>query len=378
MNKHNQSPGWRNGALVPRHVAIIMDGNGRWAESRGLPRSAGHHMGVEAVRRTVRAAMEIGIQYLTIFSFSSENWARPAAEIDDLMGLMRRFIRWDLAELHRNGVRIGVIGERDRVDPELLALIDEAFALTSENSALNLMIAFNYGSRAEIARAARRLAERALEGAITPQDITPEALSAALDTNGVPDPDLLIRTSGELRLSNFLLWQSAYTEFVFLDAYWPDFGRDLLQQAIEEFRGRIRRFGGVVTPVDPGDGRAQRREANRMSEHDEAGGGDGAHPELRARLGADFAQRLVSGLAMGAEWRRCARSGYECRSPCWWSLSRMLLSWEWGRLVHGREGDVAIAVHAAAAGGSRGAGRHSRKSASGCCCCRSGPFWRRC
>jgi undecaprenyl diphosphate synthase len=248
MNKHNQSPGWRNGALVPRHVAIIMDGNGRWAESRGLPRSAGHHMGVEAVRRTVRAAMEIGIQYLTIFSFSSENWARPAAEIDDLMGLMRRFIRWDLAELHRNGVRIGVIGERDRVDPELLALIDEAISLTSENSALNLMIAFNYGSRAEIARAARRLAERALEGAITPQDITPEALSAALDTNGVPDPDLLIRTSGELRLSNFLLWQSAYTEFVFLDAYWPDFGRDLLQQAIEEFRGRIRRFGGVVTP----------------------------------------------------------------------------------------------------------------------------------
>jgi len=191
MNKHNQSPGWRGGALVPRHVAIIMDGNGRWAESRGLPRSAGHHMGVEAVRRTVRAAMELGIQYLTIFSFSSENWARPAAEIDDLMGLMRRFIRWDLAELHQKGVRIGVIGERDRVDPE--------------------------------------------------------ALSAALDTYGVPDPDLLIRTSGELRLSNFLLWQSAYTEFVFLDAYWPDFGRDLLQQAIDEFRGRIRRFGGVVT-----------------------------------------------------------------------------------------------------------------------------------
>jgi len=247
MNKHNQSPGWRDGALVPRHVAIIMDGNGRWAESRGLPRSAGHHMGVEAVRRTVRAAMELGIQYLTIFSFSSENWTRPAAEIDDLMGLMRRFIRWDLAELHHKGVRIGVIGERDRVDPELLVLIDDAVALTCENTALNLVIAFNYGSRAEIAKAARRLAERALEGAIKPEDITPEAFSAALDTHGVPDPDLLIRTSGELRLSNFLLWQSAYTEFVFLDAYWPDFGRELLQQAIDEFHGRIRRFGGVVT-----------------------------------------------------------------------------------------------------------------------------------
>src|SRR5262245_8543544 len=248
MNKHNQSPSWRNGALVPRHVAIIMDGNGRWAESRGLPRSAGHHQGVEAVRRTVRAAMELGIQYLTIFSFSSENWARPAAEIDDLMGLMRRFIRWDLAELHKKGVRIAVIGERDRVDPELLVLIDEAVALTCESTALNLVIAFDSGSRAEIARAARRLAERALEGTIKPENITPDALAAALDTHGVPDPDLLIRTSGELRLSNFLLWQSAYTEFVFLDAYWPDFGRDLLQKAIDEFRGRVRRFGGVVAP----------------------------------------------------------------------------------------------------------------------------------
>jgi undecaprenyl diphosphate synthase len=246
MNKHNQSPIWRESAPVPRHVAIIMDGNGRWAEARGLPRSAGHHKGVEAVRRTVRAAIELGVQYLTIFSFSSENWSRPAAEIDDLMGLMKRFIRRDLAELHQNGVRISVIGERERVDAELLALIDEAVALTCGNGALNLVIAFNYGSRAEIARAARRLAELALEGSIKPQDITPDTLAAALDTHGVPDPDLLIRTSGELRLSNFLLWQSAYTEFVFLEAYWPDFGRELLERAIEEFRGRTRRFGGVV------------------------------------------------------------------------------------------------------------------------------------
>ncbi|HET6926478.1 MAG TPA: isoprenyl transferase [Hyphomicrobiaceae bacterium] len=246
MNKHSQTAAWRESAPIPRHVAIIMDGNGRWAEQRGLPRSAGHRMGVEAVRRTVRAAMEFGLQYLTIYSFSSENWARPASEIDDLMGLMRRFIRRDLAELNDNGVRISVIGERDRVDLELLRLIDEAVALTSDNVALNLQIAFNYGSRSEIARAAQRLAERVLAGEMTPQEITPEALSAALDTHGLPDPDLLIRTSGELRLSNFLLWQAAYTEFVFLDAFWPDFGHELLQGAIDEFRRRSRRFGGVT------------------------------------------------------------------------------------------------------------------------------------
>ena len=246
MNEHNQSATWRRmSADVPPHVAIIMDGNGRWAQARGLPRSVGHSKGVEAVRRTVQAAMELGVRYLTIFSFSSENWTRPAAEIDDLMGLMRRFIRRDLAELHKNGVRITVIGERGGVEPELLGLIDEAVALTADNTALNLVIAFNYGSRAEIAKAARHLAERVLAGRIKPEDITPDALSAALDTCGVPDPDLLIRTSGELRLSNFLLWQSAYTELVFLDAYWPDFGRELLEQAIDEFRRRDRRFGGV-------------------------------------------------------------------------------------------------------------------------------------
>lgn len=245
MNEHNPSAAWAQ-AQVPQHVAIIMDGNGRWAESRGLPRSAGHRMGVEAVRRTVRAAIEMGVQYLTIFSFSSENWARPASEIDDLMGLMKRFIRRDLAELHQNNVRVRVIGEREGVDAELLGLIDEAVDLTSINTALDLVIAFNYGSRAEIARAARRLAERVLDGAIKPEDITPETLSTALDTQGVPDPDLLIRTSGELRLSNFLLWQSAYTEFVFLEARWPDFGSELLQQAIDEYRRRDRRFGGVV------------------------------------------------------------------------------------------------------------------------------------
>jgi undecaprenyl diphosphate synthase len=246
MNEHNQSASWRSGAPIPRHVAIIMDGNGRWAERRGLPRSAGHSMGVEAVRRTVRAAMELGLQYLTIFSFSSENWTRPQSEINELMGLMRRFIRRDLAELHQNGVRIHVIGERDRVDGELLQLIDDAIALTQHNSTLNLVIAFNYGARAEIAKAARQLAERVKEGSLEPAAITPEALAAQLDTQALPDPDLVIRTSGELRLSNFLLWQSAYAELVFLDAFWPEFGRELLEQAIDEFRRRSRRFGGVT------------------------------------------------------------------------------------------------------------------------------------
>ncbi len=229
---------------TPRHVAIIMDGNGRWASRRGLPRSVGHRRGVEAVRRTVRAAIELGIPYLTIYSFSSENWSRPVDEIDDLMGLMKRFIRRDLAELHQSGVRIRVIGERDNVDPELLALIDEACELTRENQSLTLVIAFNYGSRAEIAKAARRLAEAVAAGRLSPEEVTAEALEGALDTQGIPDPDLLVRTSGEMRLSNFLLWQSAYTEFVFLDAYWPEFGRELLEEAIARFRARERRFGG--------------------------------------------------------------------------------------------------------------------------------------
>jgi undecaprenyl diphosphate synthase len=230
----------------PRHVAIIMDGNGRWAQRRGLPRAAGHRMGVEAVRRTVRAAMDLDIRYLTIFSFSSENWSRPATEIDDLMGLIKRFIRRDLAQLHEHGVRIRVIGETTNIDPELSAMIEEATRLTAYNSGLSLVIAFNYGARAEITRAVRKLAEHIASGALGPEQITPERLEAELDTAGIPDPDLLIRTSGELRLSNFLLWQCAYTELVFLDAYWPDFGRPQLEEAIRVFRARDRRFGGLA------------------------------------------------------------------------------------------------------------------------------------
>lgn len=230
---------------MPKHVAIIMDGNGRWAGGRGLPRAEGHRQGVEAVRRVVKAAMQLGIPYLTIFSFSSENWSRPAAEIDDLMGLMKRFIRRDLAELHQNGVRIRVIGSTERVDAELLKLIEEAKALTALNTSLDLVIAFNYGARSEITRAARRLAERVERGELKSQEIAESDVAACLDTAGIPDPDLLIRTSGEVRLSNFLLWQCAYTEFVFLDVHWPDFDRSWLENAIDVYRGRSRRFGGL-------------------------------------------------------------------------------------------------------------------------------------
>jgi undecaprenyl diphosphate synthase len=232
-------------APMPQHVAIIMDGNGRWAAERGLPRAIGHRSGVDAVRRTVRAAIDLGIPYLTIYSFSSENWARPPEEIDDLMGLIRRFIRRDLAELHQSNVRIRIIGERDRVDAKMMKMIDEAVELTRDNTALTLVIAFNYGSRIEIAKAAKRLAEEVAAGRMQPAEITPERLDAALDTHGIPDPDLLIRTSGEMRLSNFLLWQAAYAELVFVDSYWPDFGRELLESAIGEFRRRTRRFGGL-------------------------------------------------------------------------------------------------------------------------------------
>ncbi len=228
-----------------RHVAIIMDGNGRWAAARGLPRIEGHRQGVESVRRTVTAALELGITHLTLFSFSSENWSRPQQEISDLFGLLRRFVRRDLADLHKHGVRIRVIGARDGLDADVLRMIDDAVALTKDNTALNFTIAFNYGARDEIARAARRLAEDVADGKVAAGEVTPERFGAYLDTAGLPDPDLLIRTSGELRLSNFLLWQLAYSEFVFIDTYWPDFSRETLEAAIAEYQRRSRRFGGL-------------------------------------------------------------------------------------------------------------------------------------
>jgi undecaprenyl diphosphate synthase len=231
---------------VPRHVAIIMDGNGRWAAARGLPRVEGHRRGVEAVRRTVRAAIEIGIQYLTIFSFSAENWSRPQSEIGELMGLLRRFIRNDLAELHRARVRVRVIGERGGLSPDIARLLVEAEELTRDNDGLVLVVAFNYGARQEIVRAAQRLAEAVAAGRLSASEIDPERFAQALDAPDVPDPDLIIRTSGEQRLSNFLLWQSAYSELVFVPEYWPDFDRAALENAIRDYQQRERRFGGLV------------------------------------------------------------------------------------------------------------------------------------
>jgi undecaprenyl diphosphate synthase len=231
---------------VPRHVAIIMDGNGRWAAARGLPRVEGHRRGVEALRRTIRAAGEIGIGVITIFSFSAENWSRPASEVHELMGLLRRFIRNDLADLHKSNVRVRIIGERDGLDPDIARLLTEAEELTRGNSGLTLVVAFNYGSRQEIARAARRMAEQIASGALKSAEVTMETLGGFLDAPDVPDPDLIIRTSGEQRLSNFLLWQSAYSELVFIPTYWPDFDRAALEAAILEYQQRERRFGGLV------------------------------------------------------------------------------------------------------------------------------------
>jgi undecaprenyl diphosphate synthase len=231
---------------VPRHVAIIMDGNGRWASARGLPRTEGHRRGVEALRTTVRAAGEMGIQVLTIFSFSSENWSRPPAEVRDLMGLLKLFIRHDLADLHRNNVRVRVIGEREGLASDIQRLLDEAEELTRNNDGLIVVVAFNYGARQEIARAARKLAADVVAGKLPLEAITADALGTRLDAADLPDPDVIIRTSGEQRLSNFLLWQAAYSELVFVPAYWPDFDRATLEDAIAEYRRRERRFGGLV------------------------------------------------------------------------------------------------------------------------------------
>ena len=230
---------------VARHVAIIMDGNGRWAAQRGLPRIEGHRQGVETVRQVVETAMELGITHLTLFSFSSENWSRPKQEIYDLFGLLRRFVRRDLSELHKNNVKIRVIGSRAGLEDDILRMLDDAVALTKDNTALNLTIAFNYGARDEIARAAKRIAEDVKAGVIAPEEVTQDRLAACLDTVDLPDPDLLIRTSGELRLSNFLLWQLAYAEFVFVDVYWPDFTKEVFESAIAEYQRRSRRFGGT-------------------------------------------------------------------------------------------------------------------------------------
>jgi undecaprenyl diphosphate synthase len=235
-----------DGFSVPRHVGIIMDGNGRWASARGLPRVEGHRRGVEALRNTVRAAGELGISFLTIFSFSSENWSRPPSEITDLMGLLRRFIRKDLAELHDSNVRVRIIGDRSGLDRDICLLLQEAEDLTRNNDGLTLVVAFNYGGRQEIASAARALAIEVAQGRLSADDVTPERFGSYLHAPDIPDPDVIIRTSGEQRLSNFLLWQAAYSELVFVPVNWPDFDRAALEGVIEEYRRRERRFGGLV------------------------------------------------------------------------------------------------------------------------------------
>ncbi|NQW09676.1 MAG: isoprenyl transferase [Alphaproteobacteria bacterium] len=231
----------------PLHVAIIMDGNGRWARSRGKPRTFGHREGAKAVRRTIEAASDFGVTHLTLFGFSSENWTRPATEIGDIMALVRFYLRRELAELHRSNVRFQVIGDRTQLSDDIVELIENAERTTRNNTGLAVTLALSYGGRAEIAGAARRIAEEAAAGRLKPEAVDETALAARLSTHGCPDPDLVIRTSGEQRLSNFLLWQVAYAEFVFLDVLWPDFDRTHLASALDEFGRRERRYGRALS-----------------------------------------------------------------------------------------------------------------------------------
>ncbi len=229
----------------PVHVAIIMDGNGRWARARGLPRIEGHRRGAEAVRRTVRAAADAGFSYLTLFGFSSENWKRPLEEVRDLMGLLRYYLSKEIAELHKNGVRFKVIGDRALLDPDIVALISDAERHTANNTGLTLVLALSYGGRAELVLAAKSIAADVLQGDLSIDDVDENIVSQHLFTGDIPDPDLLIRTSGERRISNFLLWQLAYAEFVFLDVLWPDFDASHLSDAVADYCSRERRFGGT-------------------------------------------------------------------------------------------------------------------------------------
>ncbi|MCA6238670.1 MAG: di-trans,poly-cis-decaprenylcistransferase [Phenylobacterium sp.] len=231
----------------PLHVAIVMDGNGRWAQKRGLPRTLGHRAGVEALRRTVAAAPDLGVRWLTVYGFSTENWSRPAAEVRELMALPKRYFDSDLKRLEREGVRVRAVGRREGLAPDLVALLDEADQRTAHNDRFFLQIAFNYGGQADIADAARRLAEAAAAGRLDPATITESVFAGSLSTAGLPLPDLIIRPSGEQRLSNFLLWEAAYAELVFQDVLWPDYDAASLADAITAFRSRDRRFGGAVS-----------------------------------------------------------------------------------------------------------------------------------
>ena len=233
------------GGSVPRHVAIIMDGNGRWAKARGLPRAAGHKAGAESARKVLRAAGEAGVECLTLYAFSSENWRRPQSEINDLMGLLRFYIGSELNAIHKEGVRLKIIGDHRAFQPDVARLVDEAVAKTAGNTRMTLAVALNYGARTEMVLAARTLARRVAAGEITAEQIDDAAIESALDTRDLPPLDLLIRTSGECRLSNFLLWQSAYAELLFVPTLWPDFDGEALRSALAEFAARERRYGGL-------------------------------------------------------------------------------------------------------------------------------------
>ena len=236
-----QTPGLR----IPGHIGVIMDGNGRWAKARGRPRTDGHAEGVKALRRLVELCIRYGVQHLTVFSFSSENWSRPKDEISFIFSLLRRFVASDLERLIENNVQVRIIGSRDGLDPSLLRLIDDVEQKTCANTGLNLLVAFNYGGKAEIAEAVRRIAGRVAAGELAPDAIDETTVTEALYTSGVPDPDLIIRTSGEQRFSNFLLWQSAYSELAFVPCYWPDFDEATFLEVLEDYSARDRRFGGV-------------------------------------------------------------------------------------------------------------------------------------
>ena len=230
---------------VPRHVAIIMDGNGRWAKARGLPRSAGHRAGAEAARKALRAAGEAGVECLTLYAFSSENWRRPKAEISDLTGLLRFYVKREIEDLHREGIRLKVLGDHTAFESDVARLVDQAVAKTAENRRMTLAIALNYGARNELVQAMRSLAEQVQSGTLAPAEIDEGRVETALDTHDLPPLDLLIRTSGEQRLSNFLLWQAAYAELLFVDTLWPDFDGDTMRAALAEYARRERRYGGL-------------------------------------------------------------------------------------------------------------------------------------
>lgn len=233
------------GLKIPKHLAVTMDGNGRWAVSRGQPRTEGHRVGIDALRRLVQYAISYNIEYITVFSFSSENWSRPKEEINFIFGLMRRFVEADLEKLVRNNVKIRVIGDRDGLDKQVISLIDRAETATASNNGLTLVIAFNYGGKAEIVSAVRRLAHKVASGEVDPDEIKESDVSNAMYAADIPDPDVLLRTSGEQRISNFLIWQAAYSELVFIDDYWPDFDENAFVRVLEEFSRRERRFGGI-------------------------------------------------------------------------------------------------------------------------------------